>query len=101
MRYGLSQEAQRPVFLKAWGGLVAAEVVGRRDSPARRAAILDIALAVLAERGYTRASMREIATRAHASKETLYAWFGDKRGLFEALIEWQAARLDAALGENL
>jgi AcrR family transcriptional regulator len=45
--------------------------------------------------------MREIAGRAGASKETLYAWFGDKRGLFEELIGWQAERVDEALGSSL
>src|SRR3712207_7378788 len=35
--------------------------------------------------------------RAQASKETLYAWFRDKRGLFEELVRWQAERVDAAL----
>jgi AcrR family transcriptional regulator len=54
-----------------------------------------------AERGYGGASMREIAGRAHASKETLYACFGDKRGLFEEVIRWQAERVDAALAPSL
>ena len=53
-----------------------------------------VALSVLAERGYGGASMREIAGRAQASKETLYAWFGDKRGLFEELVRWQAERVE-------
>jgi AcrR family transcriptional regulator len=45
--------------------------------------------------------MREIAERAQASKETLYAWFGNKRGLFEELVGWQAERVDAAIAPNL
>ena len=60
-----------------------------------------VALSVLAERGYGGASMREIAGRAQASKETLYAWFGDKRGLFEELVRWQAERVGAALAPSL
>ncbi len=75
--------------------------VGVRYSVERRNEILNVALAVLAERGYRDASMREIARRAHASKETLYSWFGDKRGLFEQLISWQAERLDGALARSL
>ena len=70
---------------------------GGRSDARRREEILAAALAVLAERGYRSASTREIAARARASKETLYAWFGDKRGLFEALIAWQAEQLGAAL----
>lgn len=73
----------------------------RRSSVERREEILNIALAVLAERGYRGASMREIAERAQASKETLYAWFGDKRGLFEELVRWQAKRIDAVLVPSL
>ncbi len=67
----------------------------------RREEILMVALEVLAERGYRETSMREIAGRARASKETLYSWFGSKVGLFEALISWQASRLDATLSRSL
>ena len=65
--------------------------VGGRFSVERRNEILDVALAVLAERGY----------RAHASKETLYSWFGDKSGLFEQMVSWQAERLDETLARSL
>lgn len=70
-------------------------------SPDRRAALLAAARAVLAEKGYTGASMLEIARRARASKETLYSHFGDKRGLFEALILDNAAEVNAALAAAL
>jgi AcrR family transcriptional regulator len=73
----------------------------RRSSVERREEILKVALSVLAERGYRGASMREIAKCAQASKETLYAWFGDKRGLFEELVRWQAERLDTVLVPSL
>ena len=73
----------------------------RRSSAERREELLKVTLAVLAERGYRGASMREIAKRARASKETLYAWFGDKRGLFEELVRWQAEGVDAALAPSL
>ena len=73
----------------------------RRSSVERREEILKVALSVLAERGYRGASMREIAERAQASKETLYAWFGDKRSLFEELVRWHAERVDAALVPSL
>ena len=64
----------------------------------RRDEILDHAVEVLAERGYRDASMLEIAKRAAASKETLYAWFGDKQGLFEAAIRRNAR---STLGVNM
>jgi AcrR family transcriptional regulator len=73
----------------------------RRSSVERREEILKVALSVLAERGYRGASMREIAVRSQASKETLYAWFGNKRGLFEELVRWQAERVDAVIAPNL
>ena len=73
----------------------------RRSSVERREEILKVALSVLAERGYRGASMREIAERARASKETLYAWFGNKRGLFEELVGWQAERVDAVIAPSL
>ena len=73
----------------------------RRSSVERREEILEVALSVLAERGYRGASMREIAERAQASKETLYAWFGNKRGLFGELVRWQAERVDAVITPNL
>ena len=74
---------------------------GGRYSVERRDEILDVALAVLAERGYRETSMREIAGRARASKETLYSWFGDKRGLFERLISRQAEGLEGSLARSL
>ena len=73
----------------------------RSSSLERREEILTVALSVLAERGYRGASMREIAVRSQASKETLYAWFGNKRGLFEELVRWQAERVDAVITPNL
>ncbi len=45
--------------------------------------------------------MLEVAQRAAASKETLYAWFGDKLGLFEAVIRRNAGRVRVALNGHL
>lgn len=58
---------------------------------ARRREIVDIAFQEFAEKGYAGASMGAIARRARASKETLYAWFGNKETL---LLEVFSARLD-------
>ncbi len=58
----------------------------------RRAEILDIAVDILVERGYRDTTMLEVAQRASASKETLYTWFRDKLGLFEAVVRRNAAR---------
>ncbi len=67
----------------------------------RRDAIMDIAVEVLADRGYRDTTMLEVAKRASASKETLYAWFGNKRGLFEAVIRRNAEAVQSALAEQL
>lgn len=67
----------------------------------RRNQILDIAAEVLAERGYRDTSMLEVARRASASKETLYAWFGDKEGLFEAIIHRNAESVRVVLDGHL
>ncbi len=63
----------------------------------RREEIMDTAITVLTERGYHGASMVEVARRASASKETLYSWFGNKRGLFEAVIHRNAASVQSLL----
>ncbi len=72
---------------------------GERE--ARRAAILDAAVAELLELGYEKVTMLAIARRAGASKETLYSWFGNKEGLFRELIirnaDASAARVRDAL----
>jgi AcrR family transcriptional regulator len=83
------------------GAYVVENSGSRRSSVERREEILNVALSVLAERGYRGASMLEIARRAQASKETLYAWFGDKQGLFEELVRWQAQRVDAVIALHL
>jgi AcrR family transcriptional regulator len=87
--------------MEALGQYVVEKSGSRRSSVERREEILKVVLSVLAERGYRSASMREIAERAQASKETLYAWFGNKRGLFEEVVRWQAERVDAVIASNL
>lgn len=68
-----------------------------RRSEERQRAVLDAALAVLERQGYAGTSMLDIAREARASKETLYAWFGDKKGLFAALVADNAAAVDAVI----
>jgi AcrR family transcriptional regulator len=54
---------------------------GRRLDPARDAAILEAALEGLADLGYDRLSMDEIAARAHAGKGALYRRWPSKAAL--------------------
>ena len=67
------------------------------DQPPRRRAILAAAFDVLMERGYAGANTLEIATRAKVSKRELYAEFGNKAGILEALIATTSARMQAPL----
>lgn len=73
--------------------------VGERGE--RRQRVIDAAFAELLEHGYENVTMLGIASRAGASKETLYSWFGSRDGLFTAMIEQNAdnsaERVQAAL----
>lgn len=59
----------------------------------RAAEIEDAAYQVLESKGYGGMSMLAVAKKARASNETLYRWYGDKTGLFEALILRNAAQV--------
>jgi TetR/AcrR family transcriptional regulator, mexJK operon transcriptional repressor len=65
---------------------------------ARAERLLDVAPEVFLEQGFTGASMSEIARRAGASKQTLYARYPSKAALFAALVERKAGRLFEAIG---
>src|SRR5688500_8122057 len=95
------REAAEVDAVEEVGAYVVERSGSRRSSVERREEILEVALSVLSERGYRGASMLEIARHAQASKETLYAWFGGKRGLFEEVVRWQAELVEAAIAPNL
>ena len=67
----------------------------------RRTEIMDVAVRLLAEKGYRDTSMLDVAKSAGASKETLYHWFGDKRGLYEAIIRRNAETVQVVLEQSL
>jgi AcrR family transcriptional regulator len=68
----------------------------KQQSP-RRQSIVAAAFAVLMEKGYAGASTLEIARRARVSKRELYAEFGSKAGILEALIAETAAQMQVPL----
>lgn len=68
---------------------------------ARQEQIEQAAYAVLEEKGYAATSMLAIAKRARASNETLYNWYGDKTGLFRALVVRNAADVRRLLQDGL
>lgn len=63
----------------------------------RRAAILEAAKAVFVEHGYANASLDDVIRRSGGSRATLYRQFGDKEGLFAAIIEQISAEMVAPL----
>jgi AcrR family transcriptional regulator len=65
----------------------------RLSGSERRRAILDAGMRVFAERGYERASMREIARTAGITTPVIYDHFSSKSELQTALIEEQEAAL--------
>jgi AcrR family transcriptional regulator len=67
----------------------------------RHQAITAAAYDLLARHGYGGTSMLAIAGLAKASNETLYRWYGDKRGLFEAMVRDNAAQTKQALEQSI
>jgi len=63
----------------------------------RREAFLKAALEVFLEQGYDAASMAEIVNRAGGSLTTLYNQFGDKQGLFLAMIRERTQSLSDSM----
>lgn len=55
--------------------------------------LLVCAVAEFLEKGYTNASLRTIAEKAGTSTNSIYVRFGDKEGLFSALVEPVIAEL--------
>jgi AcrR family transcriptional regulator len=70
-------------------------------SEAHRQVVLDSAFELLVENGYRRTTMAAVAERAGSSKETLYAWFGDKPGLFTALVRREAETMNQGVRRAL
>jgi AcrR family transcriptional regulator len=65
----------------------------RSDGEATRGRILDAAGREFAEYGLAGARVDRIAHAANASKERLYAYFGDKRSLFTAVVTSHMAEI--------
>jgi AcrR family transcriptional regulator len=66
-------------------------------SDRRSEIVLRAAFEVFAERGVHGATMSDVAARAGASKETLYARYENKEQLFQAVLAWSARELTAEL----
>jgi TetR/AcrR family transcriptional regulator len=57
-----------------------------RDASATREVLLDAATRVFAEQGFAGARVDTIAARAGFNKALIYAYYGDKKGLYRAVL---------------
>ncbi len=73
-------------------GVNEATTVGPRGR-ARREALLRAAEELFVEKGFEKTTLSDIISRAGGSRATLYEHFGDKQGLFRAMMEDNSARI--------
>jgi len=73
------------------------EVKSRRElySQATRAALLDEATALFAERGYAGTSLEDVASASQVTRGAVYRHFASKQALFEAVLDLLEARVTA------
>ncbi|MGL6113176.1 MAG: TetR/AcrR family transcriptional regulator, partial [Rubrivivax sp.] len=67
----------------------------QRRKQARPQELLDAALALFVEKGFTAARSDEVAARAGVSKGTLYLYFQSKEELFKAVVRTKLSTLIA------
>jgi AcrR family transcriptional regulator len=74
-------------------------VKSRRElySEATRAALLDEATALFAERGYAATSLEDVASASQVTRGAVYHHFAGKQALFEAVLDRQEERAMAAV----
>ncbi len=65
--------------------------------PESRQQILDAALVLFAQKGYSAATVREIVEAVGITAPSLYYYFGNKEGLYLELMQTHCARIDSAL----
>lgn len=86
---------------KAAGAAAALAADGASRAEIRRAAFLEAAQEVFLEQGFEAANMSEIVRRAGGSLATLYSQFGDKEGIFLAMLETRMKAVTATLEVEL
>ena len=76
-----------------------------QETEIRRDRILDAALEVFTEKGFHRATVAEVAEKAHVGKGTVYLYFKGKEALlvsiFDTLVDRLLSALDQILAENV
>ena len=73
---------------------------GVNEKNPMRETIIEKALLLFSSRGYEGVSVSELAESSGITKPTLYYYFGNKEGLFEAVSQSQYEGLDKVLKEN-
>src|SRR4030081_3359454 len=63
----------------------------------RRERIVRLAAPLFLKKGYDNVSIDEIIGVAGGSKATIYAWFGGKEGLFEAVVKQKCRDVTVAI----
>lgn len=66
----------------------------------RRSQILDAALPVFLEHGFGQATVDELAAAARVSKRTIYSYFGDKAGVFAAMVQILATTVSSSAPDD-
>jgi len=73
----------------------------QRNPGGTRAGILKAAMHVLAEKGYSEASMQDVADASGCTKPTIYYYFRSKEGLVLALVEHVNSMLENIIRPEL
>lgn len=71
----------------------------KTDDPEARASILAAAEALFAERGFSGTSIRDITRRAGVTSAMVHYYFGNKEGLYRAILESAVVTIRALLAE--
>jgi AcrR family transcriptional regulator len=85
--YGAAPADLSGIAVTQTKGLVEQRAVPRRISGPVRQKIIAAARALFAEKGYSGATVDEIVVKAKTTKPMLYYYFGNKEGLFAAVLE--------------
>lgn len=78
--------------------------VGRPDAQAEtnvRDALLDAARQLFLDHGFEKTTARQIAQAAHTTPAMIHYYFGDKAGLFHAMLDRTIAPLRARLADGI
>lgn len=73
--------------------MLQSDTTPKEELSPRQSAVLECALRLLVEGGEKALTTAGIARAANCSKESLYKWFGDRNGILEAVVQFQASKV--------